>query len=121
MTIREERDTGPGPSERDALAPTRVVEQSLEPARAAFARHAWAEARRLFAEADAAAALAPGDLESYADATWWSGRPDLAVGIRERAYAGYVERKDRSSVSAFTHMTRAPVTDMTHPASSRPL
>jgi len=33
--------------------------------------------------------LTPGDLESFADAAWWTGKLDEAIGLRERSYAGF--------------------------------
>ena len=34
--------------------------------------------------------LTPSDLESFADAAWWTGKLDKAIGLRERSYAAFV-------------------------------
>jgi len=68
--------------------PTRGAEPSLtEQGRAAIARHAWAEALEKLTQADAEEALAPTDLDAFADAAWWNGRLEQAIDLRERAYA----------------------------------
>jgi class 3 adenylate cyclase len=71
----------------------------LERARNAFERHAWNEAYGLYHEALTQAALEPSDMEAHADAAFWSGRPDECLGIRERAYALYMEHGDRQSAA----------------------
>jgi class 3 adenylate cyclase len=65
--------------------------QVLEPiqtARDAAGRYAWREAYDAFTEVGSKE-LAPDDLELYAEAAWWRGRPDEAIDLRERAYAGF--------------------------------
>jgi len=63
-------------------------------AREAFKRHAWQEAYDAFGAADATGSLSAADLVAYADTAWWSGRPDEAPGIRERAYGSYLGASD---------------------------
>ena len=72
-----------------------VQQQPVEAANAAFARHAWGEAYERFAEADKAARLMPADLESYAEAAWWSGNLNEAISLAERVYAAYVSAGER--------------------------
>ena len=69
-----EAATGPEPS---------LAEQG----RAALGRHAWGEALEKLTQADAQGGLSPGDLDAYADASWWNGRLEQAIELRERAYA----------------------------------
>ena len=70
---------------------------ALERAKAAFERHAWSDAYGLFTEAAAQGALTPSDMEAYADAAFWCGRPDECLSIRERAYAAYEALGDNRS------------------------
>ncbi|MBT2368261.1 LuxR family transcriptional regulator [Streptomyces sp. ISL-10] len=64
---------------------------SVERARDAAARDSWAEAYVLLRAADSEApgALAPADLDTLADAAWWTGHVDESVDARLRAHAGY--------------------------------
>jgi class 3 adenylate cyclase len=64
------------------------VLDNLESARAAAAEHAWRSAFASYGELDERT-LAPADLEAYAEAAWWSGKLDTAIGLRERAHAAY--------------------------------
>jgi class 3 adenylate cyclase len=64
------------------------VVDSLETARTAAENHAWREAYDAYTAADRRE-LTPSDLERYADAAWLTGRLDEAIGLRERAYAGF--------------------------------
>jgi class 3 adenylate cyclase len=67
------------------------MSQVLDPiqsARTAAERYAWREAYETYSGVDGAE-LAPLDLEQFAEAAWWRGRPDEAISLRERAYAGY--------------------------------
>ena len=66
--------------------------------RDALARHAWGAAFERFAEADAAGALTPVELNDYATAAWWNGRLLLAIEIRERAY-GAASRANQLDVA----------------------
>src|SRR5262245_26628701 len=70
---------------------------ALERARSAFERHSWSDAYGLFTEAASQAALTPADMEAYADAAFWCGRPDECIAIRERAYAAYESLGDQQS------------------------
>ena len=66
----------------------------LSAAREAVARLEWERGLELFEEADASVELGPEDLEAMAEAAWWAMRPDDAIGVLERAYAGFVRAKD---------------------------
>ena len=68
-------------------APTDPEPSLAEQGRAALARHAWGEALEKLTEADAQGGMSPGDLDAYADASWWNGRLEQAIELRERAYA----------------------------------
>ena len=61
---------------------------SLDAARQAAARHAWRESYDAYSSADRLD-LTPDDLESFADAAWWTGKLDEAISLRERSYAGF--------------------------------
>jgi len=66
----------------------------VDAARKAVERHSWREAYDAYAgssEHD----LTPEDLERYADAAWWTGRLDEAIGLRERSYAGFSATGDK--------------------------
>src|SRR6478736_2246352 len=65
------------------------VVDSVQAAREAASRQAWREAYEAYSSSDTAG-LAPVDLETYAEAAWWTGRLDEAMSLRERSYAGYV-------------------------------
>jgi class 3 adenylate cyclase len=70
---------------------TQVLDDSLEAGRDAARRHAWRDAYDLLRRADADGRLGPEDLGSLAEAAWWTGRLEEGLGLRERAYAGFVE------------------------------
>jgi class 3 adenylate cyclase len=70
---------------------TQVVDEPLDAGRDAARRRAWREAYELLRSADGQGALAAEDVESLADAAWWTGRLDEAVELRERAFAAYVD------------------------------
>ena len=70
---------------------TQVVDDSLEAGRDAARRRAWRDAYEFLRSADGDGRLTADDLESLADAAWWTGRLDEAIGLRERAYAAFVE------------------------------
>lgn len=72
---------------------------ALDAARQAVQRHAWAEAREAFAEADREQALGPDDLNLLAEAAWWGGYPDDSVEAYERAYAGYIAEGSNAPAS----------------------
>ena len=70
------------------LAMSQVVD-SVHAARQAASRQAWREAYDAYSTADTKT-FAPDDLETFAEAAWWTGRLDEGISLRERAYAGYV-------------------------------
>jgi class 3 adenylate cyclase len=74
------------------------VVDSGQAARQAASRQAWREAYEAYANSDPAG-LAPVDLETYAEAAWWTGRLDEAMSLRERAYAGYVAAGDKRAAA----------------------
>jgi class 3 adenylate cyclase/tetratricopeptide (TPR) repeat protein len=71
----------------------------LHQGRTAMGRHAWSEALASFGAADALGGLAPADLESLAEAAWWSGRMEECVAAQERAYALYLEQGNQRRAS----------------------
>ena len=70
---------------------TQVVDEPLEAGRQAAQRRAWREAYELLRSADEREGLAAEDVESLADAAWWTGRLDEGIELRERAVAAYVD------------------------------
>jgi hypothetical protein len=76
----------------------------LAAARTAVARLEWERGLRLFEEADASVEFGPEDLEAMAEAAWWTMRPDDAIVVLERAYAGFVRAHDnaRAALVALT-------------------
>jgi class 3 adenylate cyclase len=68
--------------------PVSHVVDSLETARNAADNHLWREAYDAYAAADRRE-LEPRDFERFAEAAWLTGRLDEAIGLRERAYAGF--------------------------------
>ena len=81
-----------------------TTDDPLTAAREAVARLEWERGLELFEEADASGELGPEDLESMAEAAWWSMRPDDAIDVLERAYAGYV-RADANARAALVALT----------------
>lgn len=69
------------------------VVDALESARAAAERGAWRQAYASYAEVEGRE-LTAGDLESYGEAAWWSGKIDEAIALRERAHAAYAAAGD---------------------------
>jgi class 3 adenylate cyclase len=65
--------------------------QTLEAGRGAISRHAWSEGFDLLREADRVQPLAPQDLESLAEAAWWTGRLPACIDARERGYRAYLD------------------------------
>ena len=61
---------------------------ALQDARAAAARQQWRRAYEAFSGLDADE-LAPADVQNFAEAAWWTGRLDEAIGLREDAYARF--------------------------------
>lgn len=70
------------------------VVDSLDAARDAASRHNWREAYDAFSAASGAE-LAPVDLESFAEAAWWTAKREAAIGLRQRSYAGYAAAGDK--------------------------
>ncbi|MCH8919584.1 MAG: LuxR family transcriptional regulator [Chloroflexi bacterium] len=68
-----------------------TTDKPLQEARDAFDRHAWQEAFDLLSAADASGGLAPEDLESLAEAAFWTGRTDECIEALERAYACFTK------------------------------
>ncbi len=64
-------------------------------AREALSRHAWGEAFELFSRADQGADLSGPDLESLAEAAWFTAHADLATDVKERAFKAYLADGDR--------------------------
>ncbi len=64
--------------------------ETVERARDAMARHAWAEAVDAFAAADDER-LSPEDLEQLGAAAWWAGQPDAASEALQRSFTAYME------------------------------
>jgi class 3 adenylate cyclase len=75
------------------------VDSAIASARQAFSRHDWPAAHDAFVSADGEGALETADLRMFADAAWWSGKPDLAVETLERAFAEYSTAGDRTSAA----------------------
>jgi class 3 adenylate cyclase len=83
---------------------TQVVDDSLEAGRNAAGRRAWREAYELLHSADESGKLAGEDIESLAEAAWWTGRLDEAIAFRERAYAAYVEEDEKTRAAVLAVM-----------------
>jgi class 3 adenylate cyclase len=66
-----------------------LVADTLEEARKALDRHAWADALTLLRQEDASKSLDAEGLEMLADAAWWMAEPDESLAARERAHAAY--------------------------------
>ena len=74
---------------------TQVLDDSLEAGREAARRHAWRQAYDLLAGADDDGRLTAEDLQSLAEAAWWTGRLEQAIALRERSYTAYVDDGER--------------------------
>jgi class 3 adenylate cyclase len=72
-----------------------AVTDDLTIAREALARHAWQEAFESFTRAEVRSGLGGSDLEGLAEAAWFSGRADLAIDARERAFKAHQSAGDR--------------------------
>jgi class 3 adenylate cyclase len=66
----------------------------LEAARDAAARPAWREAYAAYSKVESDV-LSSADLESFADAAWWSGKLDDAISLRERAHTAFDAEGDK--------------------------
>jgi DNA-binding NarL/FixJ family response regulator len=73
--------------------------QTLERARSAFARQAWAEAYRLLKAADLEASLGPEDLERVAAAAYLVGRDADSETFRARAHQAFLDRGDHEAAA----------------------
>lgn len=67
---------------------------AVDVARNAAERHSWREAYDAYTGSDGSG-LTPDDQEQFADAAWWTGKIDEAIGLRERSYAGFSAAGDR--------------------------
>jgi class 3 adenylate cyclase len=74
------------------------VLDSLHAARGAAARHAWREAYDAYSNAERPD-LTPADLESFADAAWWTGKLDEAIKLREDSYARFAAAGEKLSAA----------------------
>jgi class 3 adenylate cyclase len=83
---------------------TQTVDESLAAGREAAQRHAWRDAYELLRRADEDGQLSASDLQSLAEAAWWTGRLEEAIDLRERAYAASVAAKEnrRAAMLAVT-------------------
>ncbi|MGH2721057.1 MAG: LuxR C-terminal-related transcriptional regulator [Actinomycetota bacterium] len=61
----------------------------LEAARDAARRGLWTEAHACYRGVDPSL-LGPEDLEAFADAAWWTSRLDESIGLRQKAFTGFV-------------------------------
>lgn len=66
-----------------------VAPEYLPAAREALGRNSWSEAYELLSRADEATPLLADDLESFAEAAWWTGHPEVTYSARERAFHAY--------------------------------
>ena len=69
---------------------TQVIEDYKPSAREALDQHRWADAYLILREADAAGLLPAEDLESFSEASWWNGKHDESLEVRERAFNAYI-------------------------------
>jgi len=67
---------------------------TVDVARNAAERHSWREAYDAYT-GSGDSGLTPDDQEQFADAAWWTGKIDEAIGLRERSYAGFSAAGDR--------------------------
>ena len=83
----------------------------VDVARQAVVRHSWREAYDAYSGSDEPE-LTPDDLERFADAAWWTGGIDQAMGLRERSYAGFSAAGDKLGAArlaltlSWDHMNR---------------
>jgi class 3 adenylate cyclase len=87
-----------------AMKSTEAVEEPLAAGRNAVERRAWPEAYEALHPAYISGGLDADDLELFADAAWWVGRPAEAIEAWERAYGKHVARgeKLRAALVAIT-------------------
>ncbi len=72
---------------------TQLVDDPLAAGREAAARGAWREAYDTLKPAQSE--LNGDDLEMLAESAWWLGNLDEAIGLRERAHAGFLKRGEK--------------------------
>lgn len=70
------------------------VVDPVKEARDAFESRRWADAVRLLSQADEAGLLERDDLDRYGEAAWWTGRLDIAIRARERAFSAHLKAND---------------------------
>ena len=87
----------------EATVADRDHSELAQKGRDAIARQAWSEARDLLSRADEVGDLSPEDLAAFGEATWWCGRADNSIEIRERAFTGFMAagNKLRAGGTAF--------------------
>ena len=73
---------------------------TLETGRVAIQRHDWESAVEALRQSDAEAPLGGDDLVMLADACWWTGHPDEANEVLERAFRLYVGEERLSDAAA---------------------
>jgi class 3 adenylate cyclase len=83
---------------------TEALEEPLAAGRDAVARRAWTAAYDALGPVYASGGLDAGDLELFAKAAWWLGRPGEAIEAWELAFGKHVERgeKLRAALVAIT-------------------
>jgi class 3 adenylate cyclase len=87
------------------------VNDLVDSARKAVGRHSWRGAYDAYSASDEHD-LTPNDLERFADAAWWTGRIDEAIGLRERSYTGFSAAGDKLGAArlaltlSWDHMNR---------------
>jgi hypothetical protein len=74
-------------------APTSAAHEAL-------AAHRWQEAFDLLTDADRDGRTEPRDLEALAQAAWFSGRSDLALEAKERAFTSHLDGGNRSRAAS---------------------
>ncbi len=83
----------------------------VDDARNAVGRQSWREAYDAYS-GSGGLELTPEDLEWFADAAWWTGELDEAIGLRERSYAGFSAAGDKRGAArlaltlSWDHMNR---------------
>ena len=83
----------------------------VDVARKAVGRHSWRDAYEAYS-GSGDLDLTPDDLERFADAAWWTGRLDEAIGLRERSYAAFSAAGDKRGAArlaltlSWDHMNR---------------
>jgi class 3 adenylate cyclase len=78
--------------EPQGIPMSQVVQDPLDEARAALARHDWVEGYELLRAADETMELAPEDLMLLGEAAMWNGQMDMVHPYFERAYRGYLQQ-----------------------------